>query len=151
MEDALINYFDKPAQFDPERASLATYLRIRARSYLLNTLAKERARSGKEAAAVELEGKRTVNQMGADDPEMQLFVGGADDEIIRELEMILIDPVDLEFVHLMMEGTRETSRFAALLGISDLPAAQQTETVKRHKDRLKKAVQRKYKRKDNRP
>jgi hypothetical protein len=47
---------------------------------------------------------------------------------------------------MMMEGIRETELFAATLGISHLSVEEQRTLVKQHKDRLKKTIQRHYKR-----
>lgn len=152
VEDALISYFVNPAQFDPTRSALATYLRLRARSYLLNLLSKERSHSEKQIT-VELDRQKPVDQMGeeADDPELLLIAHEADDEIMRDLATILLDRTDLEFVKLMMQGIRETSRFAELLGILELSFAEQVASVKRNKDRLKLTIKRSYERRGKRP
>jgi hypothetical protein len=42
----------------------------------------------------------------------------------------------------MMEGERRTRVYADVLEISDLPPKEQAQVVKRHKDRVKKTLQR---------
>jgi DNA-directed RNA polymerase specialized sigma24 family protein len=152
VEDALIAYFANPSRFDPGRAGLLTYLRWIAKSRLLNLLAKEKNLSSPEKV-VELEEAKPVYEMTGcdpDDPEDALARRESDDVTWRKLCEILIDPIDLELVKLMMEGVRETDRYAALLGLSSLSVEERAGQVKRHKDRLKKAIQRKYSREETR-
>src|SRR5688500_14589281 len=42
VEDTLINYFNRPEQYDPAKASLAGYLRMAANGDLLNLLKRPR-------------------------------------------------------------------------------------------------------------
>lgn len=149
-EDALINYFAVPAQFEPARAGLFTFLRLRAKSRLLNILAQQRSHQGREKV-VEVESAESVYKVEAQedsDLEASLIQKDASARTMQQLRQILTDPIDLEMVKLMMEGIRDTHRYAELLGILDQSLEEQKSIVKRHKDRLKKTVQRKYKRED---
>lgn len=58
-EDALIDYFNNPARFDPTRSGLFTYLRLLAKSRVLDLLAGQQSHQRKEMV-VELEGVGTV-------------------------------------------------------------------------------------------
>jgi RNA polymerase sigma-70 factor, ECF subfamily len=148
--DALLAYFDDPARFDPHRAGLFTYLRWRARSRLLNLLAGQN-NSPAPDEAVEVEASAPVYQVtegGAADPEDALVRREANEATLRKLGALFTDPRDLELVRLMLAGVRETAHYAALLGITALPAEEQARLVKRHKDRVKKVVQRKYRREE---
>ena len=150
--DALINYLGSPARFDPRRASLFTYLRWLAKSRLLNLLARQKNLSSPEKV-VELETEKSVYEIAEcefADPEDDLARRESDDATLRKLRELLIDPIDLELVKLMMEGVRETDHYAALLGLSSLPIEERTRLVKRHKDRVKKTIQRKYRRGETR-
>ncbi|MGH9766425.1 MAG: hypothetical protein ACREAB_03245 [Blastocatellia bacterium] len=152
VEDALIDYFDNPARFDPRRAGLFTYLRLRARSRLLNLMAGQKNLFEKEKV-VEVEAAETVYQMTeyeTADVEQALAQREMDETMWRKLCEIFTDQLDLELVKLMMDGVRETERYAALLGTLDLTADEQASLVKRHKDRLKKTIQRKYRREETR-
>ena len=62
---------------------------------------------------------------------------------MQKLSEIITDPQDFQVLVLMLEGVRETSAFAVVLGITDRPLTDQTKLVKQCKDRIKKAVQRK--------
>ncbi len=146
--DALINYLGSPARFDPRRASLFTYLRWLAKSRLLNLLARQKNLSAMEKV-VELEAVESVYEMTDcefADPEDDLARRESDDATWRKLRELLTDPIDLELIKLMMEGVRETDRYAALLGLTSLSAEERASEVKRHKDRVKKIIQRKYQR-----
>lgn len=148
VEDALIGYFDDPARFDPRRAGLFTYLYRRARSLLLNLVNRQKNLFEREKS-VELEDEEAVYQMTESetpDVEQSLVQREMDEVTWRKLCEVFTDQRDLELVRLMMEGIRETARYAELLGASSLEADEQTSLVKRHKDRLKKAIQRKYRR-----
>jgi hypothetical protein len=46
----------------------------------------------------------------------------------------------------MMDGVRETAAYAAVLGLHHRPLHEQEKIVKRHKDRLKKMLQREWRR-----
>jgi hypothetical protein len=146
--DALIDYFGNPARFDPHRAGLFTYLRWLAKSRLLNLLAKQKNLSAREKF-VELEAVEPVYEMTDcefADPEDALARRELDDAMWRKLRELFTDPIDLELTKLMMEGVRDTDRYAALLGLSSLPPEERASAIKRHKDRVKKTIQRKYRR-----
>jgi RNA polymerase sigma-70 factor, ECF subfamily len=148
VEDALIAYFNNPARFDLRRGSLFTYLRLLARSRLLNLLAGEKKLSAPEKV-VELEAVESVYEMTDSEfagPEDALARRESDDATWRKLRELFTDPIDLELIKLMMEGVREADLYAALLGLSSLPAEERAREVKRHKDRVKKTIQRKYRR-----
>lgn len=139
IEDALLAYFDHPQQFNPSRASLFTFLRMRANSYLLNDLGKNKV--------VEVTDAEPVYNMEAleDDALSVLVEHEAQSEIQQKLQRIIPDPTDFQLLSLMLEGVRETSAYASVLGITNYEIAEQTKLVKQHKDRIKKTVQRKLK------
>jgi hypothetical protein len=146
-EDALLFYFDHPAQFDPARSGLLTYLRMRAKGYLLNSLGWQKSSQGGEKV-VELADSETVYEVEAQnerDAEAELIEHESQTEIMQKLGEIITDPRDFEALALMLENVRETSAFAAVLGITDRPLVEQTKLVKQCKDRIKKAIQRKMK------
>ncbi len=146
VEDALIDYFVSPAQFDPVRAGLSTYLHLRAKSLLLNILAQEKSHQEKAVEVGSAESVYKVEAQEDSDIEVSLTRRDASDQTMQQLRLIFTNPIDLEMVVLMMDNVRDTHRFAELLGILDQSLEDQKSIVKRHKDRLKKTVQRKYKR-----
>lgn len=146
-EDALLFYFDHPTQFDPARSSLLTYLRMRAKGYLLNSLGRHKSSQGGEKV-VELANAEAVYEVEAQnesDAEAALIEHEAQAEIMQKLSEIITDPRDFAALTLMLENVRETSAFAVALGITDRPLADQPRLVKQCKDRIKKAIRRKLK------
>ena len=142
VTDALINYFEHPEKFEPSRSSLFTYLRIRAKTYLLNSL----GQSASAKKVVELDEAGTVHQMADEnkpDAETVLVSNAYQAEIIQQVQKYISDPTDLRIVALMTKGIRETNEYAKVLGITQCPFAEQKKTVKRHKDRIKKIIERK--------
>jgi RNA polymerase sigma-70 factor, ECF subfamily len=144
-EDALLDYLERPEKFDPGRGSLLTYLGLLARSRLLNDLGR------KDSVAVAP--AETVYEMNrADwDESARLSELEAERRIEEKLRSIITDPADWRVLELMLEGVRETSAYAAALGITERPAAEQRLIVKQHKDRVRKRVQRKWKRGGGKP
>lgn len=146
VEDAFQNYFAHPQQFDPARANLATYLQLRAKTYLLNSLAQQK--SHQERFVVEVDASEpvyTIGTPGESSVEDLLIEHETQAAIVERLLGIVTDPVDFKFVMLMIEGVRETGAYAEILCVASLPLEEQVQIVKRNKDRLKKLVQRKYK------
>ena len=143
--DALQNYLHRPEQYDPDKSSLEAYLRMAAHGDLKNAL-KQRARERRA------QGGEQVVELDAPDAEYQVEAntGLSVEEQVEiltspvwpRLNELFTDPVDQQIVQLMMENVRKTTAFAHVLGITHLSADQQAQEVKRHKDRLKKRIQR---------
>jgi len=141
VTDAVMTYFAHPERYNPERSGLFTYLRLRAASNLLNLLAAE-----KSHMFVELEAPNSVNEAEGDDMEGALIHREVNDRVMRQIIEILPDPIDQELASLMINGIRDTSSFAEKLNILHCDPEEQARIVKRHKDRIKASLKRKYKR-----
>jgi DNA-directed RNA polymerase specialized sigma24 family protein len=145
VEDALMSYFARPQQYDPSKLSLAGYLRMSAKGDLLNLLKQETRTADRQTPIgyVELPSNHAEHGVEVeDDFDLEAFVFARRSPVWQLLSDLLPDPVDQEIVLLMMEGIRETSVYASVLSISDRPREEQARIVKRHKDRLKKKLQR---------
>lgn len=144
VEDALLNYFDRPEQFNPQKGiSLFAYLRMSANGDLLNLLAQHETDISNlnYEDFVELplsESEYRVEPDNAPD----VLVERLDSSILEQLADLFPDAADQEVVGLLLEGERKTHAFAKVLGILDLPVAEQRVIVKRQKDRIKKTIQR---------
>jgi DNA-directed RNA polymerase specialized sigma24 family protein len=146
-EDALIYYFDHSTKFDPARASLFTYLRVLAKSSLLNSLGGQKNSEGRKTI-VEVsdpEAVNTVAAQGEPDAEAALISLDVREKIMRQVEKFIADPMDLRVAGLMVAGIRDTSEYATVMGILDRPVIEQRKLVKRAKDRVKKIFERKIK------
>jgi RNA polymerase sigma-70 factor, ECF subfamily len=140
VTDALMSYIKRPAQFDPTRRTLIGFLVMAAHGDLLNALAKAKRRRQKEIPLedVELRGAAGNNEIEAGNPETE-----PDREKLQQaLPKIFGDPKDLAMVELMMSGERTTGAFVEVLKLQHLPVDQQRREVKRHKERLKKRLER---------
>jgi DNA-directed RNA polymerase specialized sigma24 family protein len=147
VEDALMNYFERPEQYDPAKLSLAGYLRMSANGDLLNALKREKRRPKQESLEEYVELSNGSAEHGVkDDFDLEATVFARQSPVWQRLADLLPDPIDQQIVLLMMEGIRDTSVFADVLRISDYPREEQARIVKRHKDRLKKKLQRNIKR-----
>lgn len=148
-EDALLYYLDQPVRFDPARSSLLTFLLLRARGYLLNSMGRSKASTSVEKV-VELDDPETVYKAEAENQSIEsvLIEQETESGVMHQLSEIITDPIDFQVIMLMLEGVRDTKAFAEVMGIAHLPTAEQARLVKKSKDRLKKTVQRKFKRED---
>lgn len=145
VEDALINYFACPEQYDPAKLGLAGYLRMSANGDLLNLLKREKKIQDQQnlSECVELEdGDAEHGVEVQDDFNLEALVFAHHSPIWQRLSNLLPDPVDQEIVLLMMEGVHETSAYASVLEVSDRSPKEQAQAVKRHKDRIKRKLQR---------
>lgn len=146
ISDALVGYFQRPTQFDPTRLDLCSYLYMSARGDLLNALKRntvEKRRLVSIAAHVEVEDDAAETGVDVAAPyDLEEEVLTRLSPVSIRLDVLFPDAVDRELVDLMLAGERDTLRFASVLGIEGLATDEQAKTVKRHKDRLKKMIQR---------
>ncbi len=143
VEDALVSYFKRPGQYDPAKLSLASYLRMSADGDLRNSLKSQKndVKLNSLDQFVELEHSHTEYQL-ADGFNLEDQAMNRLSPIWERLNNLLPDPIDQEIVLLMMEGARDTEAYIEVLGISERSLEEQAAVVKRHKDRLKKVLQR---------
>ncbi|MEW6207062.1 MAG: hypothetical protein AB1631_01750 [Acidobacteriota bacterium] len=134
-DDALLAYIGQPEKFDPAHGSLIAWLYMDARTNLINLLRHEQRISKRRSTFEE-----GLSKDSSADPERRLIE--SDSAIIRHARKIVTDPLDREVVSLMAEGERDTTVFAEALGLEHLTLVEQALAVKRHKDRLKKALSR---------
>lgn len=136
-EDAVLSLAQNPAVYDPARGDLPKFLRLAARRDLLNALAKEQRHARRRAAAdpVELAAPAGNDEDEADDRP------SFDDPRVVAAVARFTDP-ERQMFDLMRAGERRTDRFAAVLGLAHLPAAERRRAVKRVKDKLLRRLER---------
>lgn len=137
--DSFFQYREDPQMFNPEKQSLAIYFRMNAEGDLKNAWAK-RQRTQKKLVAIKDE-----DDFGSIAPTNHLINQEADAILQAELMKIFENEIDIKIANLMLSNERKTAAFADILQISDLPFEDQQKGVKRHKDRIKKALDRKLK------
>lgn len=145
--DAILNYVEHPSRFDPAKSSLLTYLSMSARGDLLNALERETRRRQREThiSIVELsaEGRNKLQKAQAvKASEEKIGDTSIAHDLMQRVGDTITDPCDREMVELIMAGERKTAAFATVLGIQEQTREEQERIVKRHKDRLKKRLQR---------
>lgn len=144
VHDALLSYFAQPRQFDPDRLSLAAYLRMSARGDLINALKQYSIDAGR-TAEIDVENQLRAPEQGIGggmEPTLWAELPSSRSEIAELVVHLIRDETDRKVVDLMMEGVRDTAAFAKVLGIDSASQQQQRKIVKQHKDRIKKTIQR---------
>ncbi len=134
--EARVSYMKRPDQYDPLQMRLRGYLEMAAEADLRNILAKEERRREHEPRDSDVELGEIAGKEPIDPDDSQSR------QVADTLAELFKDPVDRELAALVVDGERSTEKFAALLGITHLPAPEQRKTVKRHKDRIKKILHR---------
>jgi RNA polymerase sigma-70 factor (ECF subfamily) len=141
---SLLNYFLRPASFDPAKGTLLGFLKMDASRNIMDIIRAERRKKDVEvplAYAEYLVGGQF------DGPDWEIIRRELS-PVLQQLDARLTDPLDRRLLALMIEGERGTRAFAAELGIQHLEQHEQERVVKRHKDRLKKRLQRELKRRE---
>jgi RNA polymerase sigma-70 factor (ECF subfamily) len=134
--DSLIGYVSNPQRYDPQRASLLTYLTLDADGDLKN--AYRSSRHDREQLTSDVEDALSQRNETTD---VELSV--EDDRVfLARLQEAFPDECDRRVIYLLLEGERSTSVYATALRISDLPVYEQRAEVKRVKDRIKKRLAR---------
>jgi RNA polymerase sigma-70 factor, ECF subfamily len=148
VADTVLNYAERPDQFDPSKRGLFGYLAMSARGDLMNALAAVRRRRGREASldVVELPLERRNKASMEREPsatfEDQVISDLASQRMMARVREAVETPEDAKVLQLMIDGERGTDRFAQVLGLEGLTADERRREVKRHKDRLKKRLER---------
>jgi len=146
VTDALLSYFEKPKQFQPNKKSLENYLVMSARGDLLNSLKPRKVDENSHSlledvelwdsyAENNVEGYVAIDETDIED---EVFIKLS--PIIQKIKELFPDPVDQELVEMLMREIRETDEYARVLGIEHLSLEEQKNIVKRNKDRIKKTI-----------
>lgn len=136
--DALVDYIKHPGRWKSESGTLVSYICMAADRDLLNALEKVQRRRKREVLIADVEDEEFDRNVLPED-EGSLDAMGA---ILTALDRQVTSESDRRFLTLMLKGERSTDKFAEVLGIQSLPNQKKARTVKRHKDRLKKVIER---------
>ena len=145
--DCLLDYQARPQQYNPEKLALWPFLRMAVRRDMLNMLDKQGRYSHRlypiddPHIASQLPPVEDVQEAMALDEWLQRHTDKPREEIITALQAEL-EPRDQQMLWLMLDGVRETSAYAAIMGLTHLDVANQRREVKKAKDRILKKVQR---------
>lgn len=143
--DAIMSYKKRPETYNPIYGkSLFHYLFWSASGDFKNIL-KSHLRHNKRQVSLHVEnpedGSEYDLEIAVDDDTVLAALRGYSD-VFALIESLLPDPRDCMCVWMMLENVRETAVYAEIYGITDLSPEEQARDVKRHKDRIKKRLQR---------
>jgi len=136
--DALVDYIKHPNKWSPERGTLVSYICMAADRDLLNALEKVQRIRKHEVLSADVEHEEFDRNVL---PEDEVPVD-AIDGLLSALERQVTSGTDRRFLTLILKGERSTDKFAEVLGIQTLSKLEKARTVKQHKDRLKKIIER---------
>jgi hypothetical protein len=147
--EALISYIKNPKQFNPAKRGLLGYLKMAAEGDLRNILAKIKRRGQREILSNNVEltlygGNITIGKGLIDE---SLDTRRELDKARKIINKLFHDLKDRKMMLLILQGERSTKEFSKILGITNKSIQEQRKIVKRNKDRLKKIMQRHFKKK----
>jgi hypothetical protein len=145
-ENAWIAIVKNPNSFKPEKGMrLGNYLSMSAQGDLRNRLRNEGRKRGKSLETVQLSANEGKHLETTDDPSLPLRI---QEEAERAREGIILTVSDglsdgeSRVLDLIMQGERETTVYAQVLGIDHLPKKEKTNEVNRVKNKIKKRIKR---------
>ncbi len=145
--DCLLAYHGRPQQYDPEKLSLFAYLRMAARRDMLNAI-DSRQRHNRRITDIEqpalqsqLATESVMTKKLALDDWLAAYTKCSRQEIeARVAELLTVE--EQQVLWLMLDGVRDTGRYAQVLGFTHLDKPAQQRSVKRVKDRIGKRLRR---------
>jgi hypothetical protein len=140
--DAIFDYIRSPEKFDPGKSGLFGYLKRAAERDLINEVQKDRRRRRGEELHADVELSIVTRNKSS---EVDRIRHGGETEAMSRIQgqrdmadlTRTADTLDQALLRLMAEGERATSKFALVLGVTELSISEQRRIVKQHKDRLK--------------
>ena len=136
--DALVDYIKHPEKWNPGKATLVSYICMAADRDLLNALEKVQRIRKHEVLSADVEDEGFGRNVLSEDDGPAVDIDG----LLSALERQVTSETDRRFLALMLKGERSTDKFAEVLGIQNLSKQEKARTVKQHKDRLKKIIER---------
>jgi RNA polymerase sigma-70 factor (ECF subfamily) len=142
MDLSIASYLRDPARYDPGRSPLVWFLAMDVAGDVKNELRRMR-REVPASDSVELSRAR-----GNDDVEDTVLDAVDPFDLPRAIvakardALDGFDEQDRSILGLLSDGVRSTAAYAEILGITHLPLAAQRATVKKHKGRISKRLER---------
>lgn len=150
VSDAILGYIKSPLQFNPSKRGLLGYLQMAAEGDLKNALSKISRRHKKEIVTDDVEltlsgGNISLRRGSITNDESTLMEKQNHNKIQSAICALFKDPKDVKIAEMIIDGERATAAFASVLGLQALNDIEQKSEVKRHKDRIKKRLERSLK------
>ena len=138
---AFLDYYNHLERYNPELSSLCDYLVMAAYRDFQNVQQRENRRSRWQVLHSDMAHIADDNAATVDDAEQSINRLHAA-EVWSHVNAVFTDPVEREVLALIIEGVRDTSAYATILGISQLSEDEQMQYVNRVKNRIKKRLRR---------
>ena len=146
VTQALMDYLGDPAKYDRSKSKLLTYLRTAANGDMMNLLAKGDRRDERfevtDPVELSKSGGNTQIEGYADPVFDEIRELAAADKLEAFMQETFAYPVDRELAGLVLDDVRKTSEYVSVLKLEDMDEVSQRAEVKRHKDRIKKTLNR---------
>ncbi len=145
VNEAFLGYYRNPDTFNPEKFTLLSFLIVAADRDLQNILMKEKKHLNRKDLPedVELQEKfwnTTIKPQSSTDDTIQI------EEAMIAIQNLLGDLFtndrDITLAWMILAVERDTELYIELLDINSLTVAEQRVEVKKHKDRIKKVLER---------
>lgn len=134
--DALVDYLQHPAKFDPALSSLFSYLCMVAKGDALNLLQARRREREKTLRVVELlQGERNIAEMDTCNLDAETIISRYGAELFD-------DELDVQVLKLMLAGEKDTDTYASAIGLGGASQPAKNAAVKQRRDRLEKRLRR---------
>ena len=138
---AFLDYYNHLERYNPELSSLCDYLVMAAYRDFQTVRQRENQRSKRQVLHPDMAHLADDNVATVDDVEQainRLYAA----EVWPHVRAAFTDPIERKVLALIIEGVRDTSVYATILGISQLSEDKQTQHVNRVKNRIKKRLRR---------
>ena len=140
VTDALLDYVRRPSSWVPAKGlSLYGFLHLAAWRNVCN-LVHQRQRLCRLECPTDI--VHEPYWVSTSDSGFELLPGRDRRKILGQVLSLVHDATDRQVLRMQFDGERDSQRFAAALGLLDLPKARQRKEVKRAKDRIAKVIQR---------
>ncbi|ASS49914.1 MAG: hypothetical protein A3D31_10065 [Candidatus Fluviicola riflensis] len=145
VNEALLGYYNNPGTFNPEKYKLFSFLLVAADRDLQNILLKEQKHLNRKDLPEDVELQENfwntiIKPRGSTDDTIQIEETMT--AIQNLLESLFPNERDVILAYMVLASERETEPFSEVLEIEGLTKSEQRDEVKKHKDRIKKVLER---------
>lgn len=135
--EALLDYRDAPARYDPGRTGLQSYLVMAAHRDYQNANTKERRIKERQISLFD-------STLPEDVGGVQEMVGDFTplEKLWQIIDSIFPDPVERQCITLILNDVRSKERYVSVLKLHHLPDLEQRKEVQRVKERITKRLRR---------
>lgn len=138
---AILDYYEEPQRYDPERLSLCSYLGMMARQRYVKCWQREQRWTARQVRLASEDDRDDEGALAVDTIE-DVITHLRASEVWPHVDAAFTDPAERRVLTLIINGVREMSVFSRAIGLSHLPEDQQTQHVERVKSRVKKRLRR---------